>query len=161
MAPSLGEIAAPERIPYDLPQAQAVRKCAALSYHYGRGRESAVLLRVAADPSLPPITCPRSAAQQCGELIRLLEVLEEAEPEGSSRADEAACSPGGSSSGCHGQPELALLGVAPEEHAALQQLVRCLAGETHAGLLEATQLLDVTRCGSRTHCFAWLDRLWH
>ena len=153
MPPSLGEIAAPERIPYDLPQAQAVRTCAALACHSGRGMESAVLLRVAADPSLPPITCPRSAAQQCGELMRLLEVLEEAHPEGSSRAAEAASS--------HQQPELALLGVAAEEHAALQQLVRCLVGETHAGLLEASQLLDVTRWGSSGHCFAWPDRLWH
>jgi hypothetical protein len=103
-----------------------------------------VLLRAAADPSLPPITCPRSAAQQCGELMRLLEVLEEAHPEGSSSAAEAVSS--------HQQPELALLGVAAEEHAALQQLVRCLVGETHAGLLEASQLLDVTRWGSSGHC---------
>ena len=37
------------------------------------------------------------------------------------------------------------LEVRPEEHAALRQLARCLAGETHAGLLDAATCLEVVR----------------
>ena len=131
-ASKLGEIAAPRSLPYDLRQTQAVRAAAAA----GGCSEAAIALRVAADPSLPAVCCLLPAAQQCGELVRLLEVVEE----------DAEGSAGGSGSG----PELVglelqLAGIAREEHAALQQLVHCLAGHTHAGLLEATQLLDVTR----------------
>lgn len=95
------------------------------------------MLQVTSQPPLSAIICPRIVAQQCGELLRQLEVLEE--------AGTAA----GSWQGDGGQPiqlqQLALTGVSRDEHAALQQLVNCLAGKTHAGLLEATQLLDVTR----------------
>lgn len=138
--PRLGEIAAPSPLPYSLRTAQAVRALAAAAPASSSsdgscgGGGSLLLLRIAADPSLPPIPCPPAAAAQCGELVRLLQVLEE---------EQAAAT--ASSSGR--QPrQLALHGVAPEEHAALRQLVRCLSGRTHAGLLEATLLLDVARC---------------
>ncbi|KAL4437126.1 hypothetical protein ABPG75_004265 [Micractinium tetrahymenae] len=117
-------------------------------------QEASVLLRLAADPSLPPIACPLSAVQQCGELARLMELQDEGEAEGEAAAEGAedaeAGIGGGSSSGSAAQPlpkqrQLLLVGVRPEEHAALRQLVRCLAGETHAGLLDAVCCLDVVR----------------
>ncbi|KAL4859438.1 Zinc finger CCCH domain-containing protein 40 [Chlorella vulgaris] len=148
----LGEIAAPESLAYSLRQAQALRAAlaspgitgshtgadfAAVEASSGDDAHSDVMLQVTSQPPLPAIICPRIVAQQCGELLRQLEVLEE--------AGTAA----GSWRGDGGQPiqlqQLVLTGVSRDEHAALQQLVNCLAGKTHAGLLEATQLLDVTR----------------
>lgn len=126
----LGEISSPAGLPYTLRQAQAVRAAAAGL----PSSTSSFLLQVTADPSLPPIPCPPSVLAQCGELQRLAEIVQE--------SGEGPCSAS--------QPDqppllLPLAGVAPEEHGALQQLVRCQAGRTHVGLLEATQLLDVTR----------------
>lgn len=139
----LGEVAAPSSLPYTLRQAQAARKAlcaapgsgaAATAQHHS----SSMWLRLAADPSLPAIRCPLRAAQQANELQRVWELLE-----------ESGAFSGSTSSGRGGDIEsglgAALPGIAAEEHAALQQLVGCLAGETHAGLLEATQLLDVLR----------------
>lgn len=134
--PRFGEIAAPEPLPYDLRQAQALR---AVSAEAQPGR---IWLQLSADATLPPIPCPLSAVAQSGELQRLLEV-----------AGEATAGCGSSSHGgleAAGEPELLLplAGVSAEEHAALGALVGCLAGCTHAGLLEATQLLDVARWGA-------------
>jgi hypothetical protein len=100
-------------------------------------------LRVAADPSLPAIRCLLRAAQQSNEMRRLWEFLEESSAFGGSSSSPGSQSKAGS--GAAHQTELLVPGVAAEEHAALQQLVACLAGETHAGLLEAMQLLDVLR----------------
>lgn len=155
----LGELAAPEGLPYDLRQAQALRALAAGAAGAPAGAPAgpdgsascsgsgpAILLRVAADPSLPAVPCPLAAAAQCGELRRLVEVLGEAE--GQAAGGEPA-SAGGQHQQQQPQPGgalvLPLVGVAPEERPALEQLVGCLAGRTHAGLLEATQLLDVAR----------------
>ncbi len=192
--PRLGEITAPEGLPYDLRHSQVVRALAAgaagttgtvagaagaagaaeaasaaadagvaalgsggdrtaSSSSSYVGGDRTVLLRIAADPSLPPIPCPLSAAAQCGELCRLLEVLGE--------DGQAPCSPPQQQQ--QDQPDqqqqaavLPLAGVAPQEHAALQQLVSCLAGRTHSGLLESTLLLDVARWvvqGHRSQCW--------
>lgn len=134
-AQRLGELADPEPLPYSLRTAQALRAAVAA---VGGGSGGGLVIRLAADPSLPLIPCPLSAAVQSGELCRLLEVLGE-EAEG----------PTGAGSSGRGSPpaarEVPLAGVVPEDHAALRQLVGCLAGTTHAGLLEVTLLLDVTR----------------
>lgn len=114
-----------------------------------------MLLRLSADPLLPPIACPLSAVQQCGQLECLLELQREGEAEGEGPLAEgpgdagATCSTGrgNPTDGRHQAQQRTLLlgGVRPEEHAALRQLVRCLAGQTHVGLLDAACCLDVVR----------------
>ena len=134
----LGEIAAPFSLPYDLRAAQAARAAAAA----GSG---AVLLRLAADPALPPVPCPLAAARQCSQLAQLLDLF--LDGGGDAAVEEAGRDCGGGGGGGGGAPprEVPLAGVAAEEHAVLQRVVACLAGQTHVGLLEGTLLLDVAR----------------
>lgn len=169
--PRLGEIAAPETLPYDLRHAQVVRALAAgaagtagavgaagTASSSGGSSSHLVLLRIAADPSLPPIACPLSAAAQCGELCRLLEVLGEGgqpsigEQQQQQRQAGERHEQQQQQAGQQQQQQqpliLPLAGVAPEEYTALLQLVGCLSGCTHAGLLESTLLLDVARWGA-------------
>ncbi len=166
----LGEIAAPSGLLYSLRLAQQARAVAAaaaaaadvdgrspgssMDCKEGALAGGSVLLRLAAEPSLPPIACPLSAVHQSRQLACLLELQQE---DGTDVAMDAAAAAKeaeqASDSGSAGrpaglQPHLVLVGVRPEEHAALRQLVRCLAGETHAGLLEAACLLDVVRWGA-------------
>lgn len=113
-----------------------------------------VLLRLAADPSLPPIACPLSAVHQSRQLACLLELRQEdgvdvaTDAAVAAKEAEQASDSGGAGTPAGRQPQVVLVGVRPEEHAALRQLARCLAGETHAGLLEAACLLDVVRWGA-------------
>ena len=171
--PRLGEIAAPETLPYDLRHAQVVRALAAgaagtacavgaagTASSSGGSSSHLVLLRIAADPSLPPIACALSAAAQCGELCRLLEVLGEGGQTSIGEQQQQQQQQAGGQAPLDDQQQqqrqqqqqqplvLPLAGVAPEEHTALRQLVGCLSGRTHAGLLESTLLLDVARWGA-------------
>lgn len=144
--PRLGDIAAPEPLPYDLRAAQQVRDLAAARPNSSGSRSSAAVeLCAAGEPALPPVACPPAVAAQCGELGRLLEVLEEEEV---AEEQPSSSSSGGGSPAAEppAARRLVLPGVVPDEHAALCQLVGCLAGRTHAGRLEATLLLDVARC---------------